>query len=73
MKINIELDIPKDTYSHITKWLSSNSADSPLREMLQRELELTVQQWKGRADMHFRAGGKNAWERFKAQIGDDNE
>lgn len=71
MKINITLDIPKDTYARITQWLSSYGADSPLRDMLQRELEMTVIKWKGRSDDHFRAGGKNAWERFKAQIGDE--
>ncbi len=73
MKINITLDIPKETYSRITKWLASYGAEGTLADVLQRDVEMTVQKWKGRADVHFKAGGLNAFERYKASLGMEDE
>lgn len=70
MKVKIEIDIPKETYSRITKWLASHSVEGTLAEMLQQDVKNTVVEWSTKANVHFETG-KNAYERFKAKIGGD--
>ena len=75
MKVIIEIDISKETYSRITKWLKSYGAEGNLKDMLQRDLESTVLKWSLRANAYFKTG-LNALERFKFKAGlteDHNE
>ena len=68
MKVIIEIDIPKETYSRITKWLKSYGAEGTLAEMLEQDVKNTVTRWNTKASVHFQTG-LNAYERFKLKAG----
>ena len=68
MKLTIEINIHKDDYARITKWLKQFNPEATLKDTLQDFCIETQQRFKERADRYYKTG-KTAYERFKEEIG----
>ena len=65
MKVVIELDIPKDDYALLTKWLKYHGpASNTIENTLQYGAEMDVKKFLIQARRHFKTG-KSAYERFR--------
>lgn len=63
MKVKIEIDIPKDDYATLTKWLKYYGADNTVKKVLEHGLHLDIAKFLSRAHEHMKTG-KTAFERF---------
>ena len=74
IKINIELEIPKDDYVVLTQWLKHHVADNTIENTLEFGAKMTITKWLPKARRHFETG-KDALQRFRDTLfkGDDDE
>ena len=67
MKVQIEIDIPNDRYSDLTKWLKHFHAEATVEGMLEAACENRCADWHARAKTYL-LSGKDAFERAKEEI-----
>lgn len=64
IKITIEVEIPKDDYATLTKWLKYYGAENTVQNTLEHGARMSVTKWLPKAKRHLETG-KNALERFR--------
>jgi hypothetical protein len=67
LKVTIEIDIPKDDYAALTKWLKHLGGEITIEETLQCLSAETIKKWLYRARRYMKEG-KTALERFLDEI-----
>ena len=67
MQIKIEIDIPDDRYSDLTKWLKHYTPDATVESMLEAACVNRCADWHVKAKRYL-ASGKDAFERAKEEI-----
>jgi len=68
MKVTINLDIDKDDYAVITKWLKQYKPDNTVANTLEALCHGTVGRLANTAKAYFKRGGKSAMDEFIEEV-----